>query len=58
MDMAFPSFVQFIVVPVILPLLPPAAVMFLTEEQPPAIEKNVEEFTATDSSESTDKSES
>lgn len=58
MDMALPSFFQLIVVPVILPLLPPAAVMFITDTETPAIEKNVEEFTATDSSESTDNSES
>lgn len=56
--MAFPSFIQLFVVPIILPLLPPAAVMFITDTEEPAIEKSVEEFTSSQEAESQEHSES
>lgn len=36
------SFLQLIVAPLILPLLPPATVLFLTENDRPVIEQDVE----------------
>jgi len=51
MDMVFSS-LQLIVLPLIIPFLPPAAVHFLTENDKPAIEQNVEEDTSSDHSES------
>ena len=55
MDIAIPSVFQLFVIPIIIPLLPPAAVMFITDSDTPAIEKNVEEFTATETTETSGK---
>lgn len=59
MDMATSfSFFQLIIVPIILPLLPPAAVMFITDTETPAIEQNVEEYSSNTVSENSEDSNS
>jgi len=43
MDASF-SILQLIVAPLIIPLLPPAAVHFLTENERPSLDQNIEEL--------------